>query len=182
MDFAAMAVTIVLVLLAGVEVGIVAGVALSLLLFLWRTSVPHIAIVGMVPGTEHFRNVDRHRVITSPDLLSLRVDESLYFANARVLEDRVLAEVAARPGVRNVVLMCSAVNMIDASALESLEAIADRLASAGIGFHLSEVKGPVMDGLRRSEFLAHFKGRIFLSQHEAFAALAAGTGPDPART
>ena len=182
MDFAAMAVTIVLVLLAGVEVGIVAGVALSLLLFLWRTSVPHIAIVGMVPGTEHFRNVDRHRVITSPDLLSLRVDESLYFANARVLEDRVLAEVAARPGVRNVVLMCSAVNMIDASALESLEAIADRLASAGIGFHLSEVKGPVMDGLRRSEFLAHFKGRIFLSQHEAFAALAAGAGPDPART
>jgi SulP family sulfate permease len=78
--------------------------------------------------------------------------------------------------------MCSAVNMIDASALESLEAIADRLASAGIGFHLSEVKGPVMDGLRRSEFLVHFKGRIFLSQHEAFAALAAGAGPDPART
>ena len=171
-DFAAMAATIVLVLMVGVEAGIVGGVAVSLLLFLWRTSTPHVAIVGQVPGTEHFRNVERHAVLTSPDLLSLRIDESLYFANARFLEERVMAEVAARPELRNVVLMCSAVNLIDASGLESLEAIAERLASAGIGFHLSEVKGPVMDALRRSDFLAHFRGRIFLSQYEAAAALA----------
>ncbi|NKE45321.1 sulfate permease [Roseomonas frigidaquae] len=170
-DFAAMATTILLVLFVGVEAGIIAGMALSLLLFLWRTSTPHIAIVGQVPGTEHFRNVDRHRVITNPALLSIRVDESLYFANARFLEDRVIAEVAARPGLRHVVLMCSAVNLIDASALESLEAIADRLRSAGIGFHLSEVKGPVMDALQRSDFFDHFKGQVFLSQHEACATL-----------
>jgi SulP family sulfate permease len=158
--------------MVGVEAGIFGGVALSLLLFLWRTSTPHVAIVGQVPGTEHFRNVERHAVLTSPDLLSIRIDESLYFANSRVLEERVLAEVAVRPELRNVVLMCSAVNLIDASGLESLEAIAERLASAGIGFHLSEVKGPVMDALRRSDFLAHFGGRIFLSQYEAAAALA----------
>ena len=170
-DFAAMAATIALVLLVGVEAGIVAGVALSLLLFLWRTSTPHIAIVGQVPGSEHFRNVERHAVQTDPALLSLRVDESLYFANARFLEDRILAEVAARPALRHVVLMCSAVNMIDASALESLETIADRLHSAGIGFHLSEVKGPVMDGLRQSDFFTHFKGRVFLSQYDAVQAL-----------
>jgi SulP family sulfate permease len=176
-DFAAMAATILLVLFVGVEAGIVAGVALSLLLFLWRTSTPHMAIVGQVPGTEHFRNIDRHQVVTAPGLLSLRLDESLYFANARALEDRLYAEVAARPGIRQVVLMCSAVNMIDASALESLEAIADRLEAAGVGFHLSEVKGPVMDALKRSDFHQHFKGRIFLSQYEAFAALA----PDEAR-
>jgi SulP family sulfate permease len=160
------------VLLIGVELGILAGVALSLLLFLWRTSTPHVAIVGRVPGTEHFRNVLRHAVITVPEVLSLRVDESLYFANARQLEDRILAEMAARPALRDVVLMCSAVNAIDASALESLEAIAARLGAAGIGFHLSEVKGPVMDRLRRSDFLAHFQGRIFLSQYDAFLALA----------
>jgi SulP family sulfate permease len=171
-DFAAMAATIVLVLMVGIEAGIVGGVALSLILFLWRTGTPHVAIVGQVPGTEHFRNVERHAVLTSPDLLSIRIDESLYFANSRVLEERVLAEVAVRPELRNVVLMCSAVNLIDASGLESLEAIAERLASAGIGFHLSEVKGPVMDALRRSDFLAHFRGRIFLSQYEAAAALA----------
>ena len=180
-DFAAMAATITLVLLVGVEAGIVAGVALSLLLFLWRTSTPHIAIVGQVPGSEHFRNVERHSVLTSPELLSIRVDESLYFANARFLEDRILAEVAARPALKHVVLMCSAVNMIDASALESLEAISDRLDSAGIGFHLSEVKGPVMDRLRRSDFYAHFKGRVFLSQFDAAAALGtAAYSPAPA--
>ncbi len=173
-DFAAMAATILLVLLVGVEAGIIAGVTLSLLLFLWRTSTPHIAIVGQVPGTEHFRNIERHRVLTSPALLSLRVDESLYFANARFLEDRILAEVAARPELEHVVLMCSAVNMIDASALESLEAIADRLQSAGIAFHLSEVKGPVMDRLRRSDFFQHFRGRVFLSQYDAATALTGG--------
>jgi SulP family sulfate permease len=174
-DFAAMATTILLVLFVGVEAGIVAGVTLSLLLFLWRTSTPHMAIVGQVPGTEHFRNVDRHAVITDPAILSLRVDESLYFANARYLEDRIYAEVAARPALRHVILMCPAVNLIDASALESLEAIADRLRAAGVGFHLSEVKGPVMDALKRSDFFEHFHGQVFLSQFEAVRVLASGT-------
>jgi SulP family sulfate permease len=174
-DFAAMAVTILLVLFVGVEAGIVAGVALSLLLFLWRTSTPHMAIVGQVPGTEHFRNVDRHAVITDPAILSLRVDESLYFANARYLEDRIYAEVAARPALQHVILMCPAVNLIDASALESLEAISDRLHAAGVGFHLSEVKGPVMDALKRSDFFEHFRGQVFLSQFEAVRVLDSGT-------
>jgi SulP family sulfate permease len=151
--------------------GIVAGVALSLLLFLWRASRPHVAIVGQVPGTEHFRNVLRHEVAQSPTVLTLRVDESLWFANAHWLEDTVAALVAARPQVRHVVLMCPAVNLIDASALESLEAINDRLTAAGVGFHLSEVKGPVMDRLRRSTFLDHLNGRVFLSQHQAMATL-----------
>ena len=170
-DFAAMAVTILTVLLVGVEAGITAGVSLSLLLFLWRTSRPHMAIVGQVPGTEHFRNVDRHDVITDPTILSIRVDESLYFANARALEDAIYDRIAVQPALQNVILMCNAVNAIDASALESLEAIAHRLGSAGVGFHLSEVKGPVMDALKRSDFMEHFKGRIFLSQFEAVQAL-----------
>jgi SulP family sulfate permease len=172
-DFAAMATTIVLVLLVGVEAGIVAGVALSLLMFLWRTSRPHIAIVGQVPGTEHFRNVERHKVITHPELLTIRIDESLYFANARFLEDTIYDQVAARPEIKQVVLMCSAVNLIDASALESLEAIAHRLSIAGVEFHLSEVKGPVMDALRRSDFFKHFTGKVFLSQFEAVRDLTA---------
>lgn len=171
-DFTAQAATIALVLLVGVEVGIVAGVVLSLVLFLWRTSRPHVAVVGQVPGTEHYRNVRRHQVTTRPDLLSIRVDESLYFANARFLEDTIYDAVAADPNIRNVVLMCPAVNMIDTSALESLEAIADRLESAGVGFHLSEVKGPVMDALRRSDFFEHFRGQVFLSQHDAVRGLA----------
>lgn len=176
-DFASMAVTMAVVLMVGVEAGIVSGVGVSLLLFLYRTSKPHVAVVGQVPGTEHFRNVERHAVLTHPELLSLRVDESLYFANARFLEDTINEAVALRPALKHVVLMCPAVNLIDASALESLEAVAERLNAAGIGFHLSEVKGPVMDALKRSEFFEHFKGRVFLSQHDAVATL---VGADPA--
>ena len=117
------------------------------------------AVVGQIPGTTHFRNVARHAVVTDPEILSLRVDASLYFPNARFLEDRVNQAVAANPAVRHVILECPAVNTIDASALESLEAINRRLKDGGITFHLSEVKGPVMDRLKRSHFLEELTGR-----------------------
>ena len=170
-DFAAMATTFVVTLLWGVETGITSGVILSLVLHLWRTSRPHTAVVGQVPGTEHYRNVERHEVITHPEIVSLRVDEGLWFANARFLEDRIAAVVAAQPAVRHVILMCPAVNAIDTSALESLEEINRRLREQGIGFHLSEVKGPVVDRLTRTDFLSHLNGRVFLSQHEAVSRL-----------
>jgi SulP family sulfate permease len=166
-----MAATILVTLGVGVEVGVAVGVGLSLVLFLLRTSRPHMAVVGQVPGTEHFRNVLRHAVVTSPKVLTLRVDESLYFANARHLEDRIYDLAAARPEITDVVLMCPAVNFIDASALESLEAVVHRLADAGVRFHLSEVKGPVMDRLERVHFLDHLTGKVFLSQHQAMAEL-----------
>ncbi|GGD46177.1 sulfate permease [Erythrobacter arachoides] len=170
-DFAAMAATIGVTLLLGVEPGVIAGVALSLALYLWRASRPHAAIVGRVPETGHFRNVKRHTVITDPRILTIRVDESLTYLNARWLEEFVLETVADHPQARHLVLMCSAVNSIDASALESLEAINHRLADAGIKAHLSEVKGPVMDRLQRSSFLDQLSGQVFLSQDEAFSNL-----------
>jgi SulP family sulfate permease len=171
-DFAAMAATILVTLGFGVELGIIAGVALSLVLHLYRTSRPHVAVVGQVPGTEHFRNVDRHEVVTVPEVFSVRVDESLYFPNARFLEDLVNDAVADEPRIRDVVLMCPAVNLVDASALESLEAINARLRDAGVRLHLSEVKGPVMDKLERSHFLHELTGQVFLTQYDALAALA----------
>ena len=178
-DFAAMAATIMVTLLIGVEPGVMAGVGLSLALFLWRASRPHAAIVGRVPETEHFRNVKRHKVFTDPRILTIRIDESLTYLNARWLEEYVLEQVAERPALRHVVLMCSAVNAIDASGLESLEAINHRLADGNISLHLSEVKGPVMDRLKRTHFLEDLSGRVFLSQDAAFAALAHDTGEDP---
>jgi sulfate permease, SulP family len=170
-DFAAVAATILVTLAAGVEAGVLTGVVVSLALFLYRTSRPHMAVVGLVPGTEHFRNVLRHEVRTSPHILSLRVDESLYFANARYLEDKLYDMVAQRPELRHVVLMCTAVNEIDASALESLEAINQRLDQLGVAFHLSEVKGPVTDQLVKSDFLKHLTGQVFLSQYKAIETL-----------
>jgi SulP family sulfate permease len=171
-DFAAAATTLVATLGLGVETGLIIGVLLSLALYLYRTSQPHIAVVGLVPGTEHFRNVLRHQVVDSPFLLSLRIDESLYFANARYLEDWINAAVAARPQLKHVVLQCSAINHIDASALESLEAIAHRLQAAQIGLHLSEVKGPVMDRLQKTHFLHDLSGQVFLTHYQALATLA----------
>ena len=147
-DFAAVLATILVTLGLGVEAGIGTGVAISVLLHLYKTSRPHVAEVGLVPETQHFRNVLRHRVETDPTLVTLRVDESLYFANARFLEDLVQARVTDGTPVRNVVLMFSAVNAVDYSALESLEAINRRLRDMGVGLRLSEVKGPVMDRLR----------------------------------
>lgn len=166
-DFAAVTITLLSTLLFGVEIGLVAGVALSLAIHLYRSSQPHIATIGLVPGTEHFRNVLRHEVRTSPKLLCLRIDESLYFANARNIEDRLNAEVASNPQLKHVVLQCSAINDIDASALESLEAIEKRLRESDICLHLSEVKGPVMDRLEKSDFLKHLSGQVFLTNYRA---------------
>ncbi len=170
-DFSAVAATILLTLGFGVEAGVTAGVVLSIALHLYKTSRPHVAEVGLVPDTEHFRNILRHKVITDPSLVTLRVDESLYFANARFLEDLVQDRIADDCPVENVVLMCPAVNEIDYSALESLEAINHRLTDLGIGFHLSEVKGPVMDRLRKSHFLDALNGKVFLSQYDAMKEL-----------
>lgn len=167
-DFAAMAATIGITLVAGVEPGVIAGVGLSLALFLWRSSRPHAAIVGRVPETEHFRNIDRHKVFTDPRILTIRIDESLTYLNARWLEEFVLEQVAEQKTVRHVVLMCSAVNAIDASALESIEAVNYRLQDSDICLHLSEVKGPVMDALKRSHFIDQLTGQVFLSQNAAF--------------
>jgi len=163
--------TILLTLVHSVEAGIIAGVALSIGLFLYRTSRPHSAVVGRVPGTEHFRNVLRHDVQLCPKVTFLRVDESLYFANARFLEETVMDLVTREPELQELVLVCPAVNLIDASALESLEAINERLRDAGVRLHLSEVKGPVMDRLRDTEFLAHLGGQVFLSTFDAWTTL-----------
>lgn len=171
-DFSAVIVTLLLTLAAGVEAGLVGGVVLSLLLYLYKTSRPHIAEVGLVSGTEYFRNVLRHKVQVSSQLASLRVDESLYFANARVLEDRVNALVSERPELRHLVMQCSAINDIDASALESLEAIDQRLRDAGLCLHLSEVKGPVMDRLQTTDFLKHLSGKVYLTHYQAVSELA----------
>ncbi|MBT7999328.1 sodium-independent anion transporter, partial [Planktomarina temperata] len=154
-------------LVVGVETGVIAGVLVSILIHLYKSSRPHIATVGQVPNSEHYRNVLRYDVITQPHILTIRVDESLYFANARFLEDHLLARATQQPQLRHVVLMCSAVNDIDMSALDSLEAVNKRLEDMGVSFHLSEVKGPVMDRLTGTEFLEQLTGDIFLSQKRA---------------
>ncbi|MDW8146658.1 MAG: sulfate permease [Roseiflexaceae bacterium] len=165
-------VTFAVVLLSGIEAGILAGVVFSILLFLWRTSRPHIAIVGRVGQSEHFRNVLRHQVQTCPHVVAVRVDESLYFANTRYLEDALLRIIAERPEVKHLVLIGSAINFIDASAMETLEALLHELRAAGVELHLAEIKGPVMDQLQRAGFIDRLGAeRVYLSTHQAMRAL-----------
>ncbi|MDM7932758.1 SulP family inorganic anion transporter [Tabrizicola sp.] len=177
-DFAAVAVTILVTLGLGIETGVSVGVALSVLLHLLNTAQPHVAEVGLVPGSEHFRNIHRHAVQTYPHVLTLRIDESLYFANARFLETMILDRISRSPDLREVILMCSAVNSIDYSALETLEALHNELAARNIRLHLSEVKGPVMDRLQQTHFLQHLSGKVFKSQYDAFHALAKADGAE----
>ena len=173
-DFAAVTTTILLTLGFGVEAGVSAGVILSIALHLYKTSKPHVAEVGLVAGTQHFRNINRHAVETDPSVVTLRIDESLYFVNARFLETLVRERLAQDTRIRHVVLMCSAVNEIDYSALESLEALNIWLTEIGVGLHLSEVKGPVMDRLKRAHFVDHLNGRVFLAQFDAWTVLTDG--------
>lgn len=170
-DFAAVFVTLILTLGFGVEAGVSVGVGVSILLHLYRTSKPHIAEVGLIEGTEHFRNVLRHDVQTDPSVISLRVDESLYFANAHYLEEAIYNRVMGDTAVRHVILQCSAVNDIDLSALEALETINKVLNEMDVKLHLSEVKGPVMDHLGSEQFLSDLTGFVFLSQFEAVKAV-----------
>ena len=172
-DFVAVAITIAITLLAGVELGVLSGILASISLHLHKTSQPHVAVLGAVPGTEHFRNVDRHNVVTHSNLVSLRIDESLYFANASYLETVIDTLTAGRDALEHVILQCAAVNEIDLSALEVLEEINRRLMNRGIKLHLSEVKGPVMDSLQRSDFLTQLSGQVFLTHYQAVQRLKA---------
>lgn len=171
-DGAAQAATIAGVLLAGVETGLMIGAGLSLLLFLYRTSRPHIAVVGQLGKTEHFRNVRRHEVRTWPGLVMLRIDETLYFANAPRVESELQAHIIEADHPHDVVLIMSGVAYVDTSGLEVLEALELALRRAGSRLHLAEVKGPVMDRLAGTDLLARLgKARVHLSAHDAVQAI-----------
>jgi len=176
-DGTALLVTFLGVILIDIEIGLLAGLLVSLGAILWRTGHPHAAVVGRVPGTAHYRNVDRYPdVETWPTLLLLRIDGSLYFANTALLERLVANHVADRDRLLHVVLICSAVNQIDHSAMETLEQLTANLRQAGLTLHLAEVKGPVMDRLQNSGLLQaithHGDGHVFLSTDEAVHTLA----------
>jgi SulP family sulfate permease len=160
------------VLALGVQAGVLVGVALSIGALLWRASRPHIAVLGRIPGTEHFRNIERYSADTAPGLLLIRIDAGLFFGNVGAVNERIESELIAHPGTRHLVLVLSAVNAIDTSALFGLAELNQMLREQGIGLHLAEVKGPVMDRLRHSDLPAVLNGRVFLSTAMAWDELA----------
>ena len=175
-EFAVMVVVGGLTLLVDSQAALVTGVALSVGLLLQRSANPHVARIGRVGGTEHYRNVERHEATSTPGVLALRIDESLVFTNARRLVSVVDHHLAALPDTQRVVLLMSPVNAIDYSALEALRALHDLLLERGIRLDLTEVKGPVLDRLRAGAWEKWFRGRVFLSHHQGMQDVA-GRGP-----
>lgn len=165
-------VTFFAVLLVGVENGILYGVGVAMLLFIWRTSKPHVAVVGRLGEGEIYRNVLRHKVQCWPEVIAVRIDESLYFANSKFLEDTVLGLIADQPAVRHFILIGTAVNFIDASALETLESLLRQLNDADVQLHLAAFKGPVLDGLQGIGFIDHLGAEhVHLTTHDAMVAI-----------
>lgn len=161
------------VLALGVQTGVVLGVLLSMGTLIWRVSRPHIAVLGRIAGSEHFRNIERYPATTRPELLVLRIDANLFFGNAEPVSERIEEELRAHPAARDLVLVMTAVSSIDTTALFALGELNENLRQRGIGMHLAEVKGPVLDRLRRAELLGRLNGRLFLSTAMACDALPA---------
>jgi sulfate permease, SulP family len=171
-DSMAFMLTFLGLIIFGVEIGILIGVVFSLGAYFWRASHPHVAIVGRIPGTEHFRNVERHRVEVDPKILTLRVDESLFFGNVQEIEEIIYAKIANNANLTDVLLLMPAVNRIDSTALLVLSDINRSLKYSNKRLHLAEVKGPVLDTLKHTEFYKELTGKCFLSGHQAYSELA----------
>jgi SulP family sulfate permease len=166
-DGLAMIATFLGVTCIDISTGLIIGIVLTFILLLWRISRPHIAVIGLIEGTQHFRNVSRYDVVTIPTIASFRVDENLSFLNAHVLKGYIITELSHNKAVKHVVINCSSISNIDLSALEMLEELNRELLILDIKLHLSEVKSPVMDRLVDSKLIKELTGQIFLSHYQA---------------
>lgn len=166
-DGIAMMITFLTVLFIDIATGLVVGVISALVLLLWKMSRPHIAVIGLVPKTQHFRNIKRHHTLTLSHICSIRIDENLSFLNAHSLKQFIINEISHNQQLKHIILNCSSISHIDFSALEMLEELNDELFLLNIYLHLSEVKGPVMDCLEHSHFLQQLNGQVFLSHYQA---------------
>ncbi len=169
------------VLLWSVGAALAIGVVGSIALLIQRTAQPHVARIGRVPGTHHYRNVERYRVECPPEVVGLRIDESLVFTNARGLADAVLARVREHRSVvgepRRVLLLMAPVNHIDVSGLTALQELHAALQAEGLRLEFSEVKGPVLDRLRAVGWLERYDVSLYLSHHDGVQAGEHGLRP-----
>ena len=166
-DGTAMILTFLGVICLDITTGLMIGVVSTFILLLWRVSRPHIAVIGLVEGTQHFRNVCRHDVVTSKHLISIRIDENLNFLNVNTLKEFIIVAISQHEQLKHVIINCSSISNIDYSALETLEEINADLSNLNIQLHLSEVKGPVMDRLHQTTWIQHLTGKIHLTHFQA---------------
>lgn len=154
-------ITFAATLLIGIEQGILVGVALSLAFFIWRSAYPHTTEIGYLPDEDVFRNVNRYpETRTFPNTLIIRVDRSLYFANTAFWENWLNDAALSRPDLRYLILDFSAVNDVDAVALETLEDLMISLQKRGVEVHIAGMKGPVRDIVEKAGWTEKFGTNI----------------------
>lgn len=164
--------TLVAVLMYNVEIGLIVGVLLSIAFLVRDSSRPYIAEVGRMPGTEQFKAISRYDVETVPHVAAVRIDESLYFANANQIENKLFKIIERRRGTKHLLLIFSAINRIDSSGLEMLYRVNDNLRGRGIRVHLADVKARPLRKLQQTEFITALSGRIYFTTDQAMQALA----------
>ena len=163
--------TLVSVLLLGIEEGITLGIFLTFASYLRKASHPHIAVVGRLPNTKHYRNIKRHHAETWAHLLLLRIDENITFANMNFIEEFIGAELRKAPSVKHIVLIFTSVSDIDTTALEALEQLNESLKKNDITLNFAEVKGFLLDKVQKSDLFLHLNGQLFFDAEDAVSKL-----------
>ena len=155
------------VLAFGLNTGLVIGLMVSFASLIWQSSHPHVAIVGELSDTGHFRNIHRHSVRTFEHMILLRVDESLFFGNSESVHRHIVDAMHAYPKATEIVLIMAAVNHIDLTAQEMLIKLNQELIAQGKRLHFSFIKGPVMDVIGDTPIITELSGRVYLSTVDA---------------
>ena len=170
-DFWMLIITFLATLGLGIEQGIGIGVILSLAIIIFRTSRPHIAELGQVPGTTFYRNVERFdAVLRREDLLIIRLDAQLYFANIDFFKDKVNELMQARPArsLRTIILNAESINAIDSTAMHALSDLIADWRKEGLRVLITGVKGPVRDSLVKGHLIEKIgKDNFYMSVQEA---------------
>jgi sulfate permease, SulP family len=163
------------VLTLGIEEGITLGIFLTFISHLRKTSKPHIAVVGRIPNTRHYRNINRHKVETWEHLLLMRIDESITFANINYIEEFIAQELKKSSKIKHLVLIFSSVSDIDMTALETLGQLSSQLKKESITLNIAEAKGFMLDKLQNSDFFNQLNGQLFFDTETAIQTLTKNT-------
>lgn len=155
LDFWLLFSTFISTLFLGIEYGIIAGVGLSIIILIFRTSKPYIAVLGAVPDSDFYKNSDRfNNVVIEEDILVVRFDAQLFFANASYFRDN-LDELADKKGeaLKLIVIDAESINRVDSTGADMLMERVKYYKSKGVSFYFAGVKGPVRDSLFRAGIL-----------------------------
>jgi len=165
--------TAALVLFWEVEAGLLVGVAASIVWLLANHRQPYLAELGLIPDTERFKNIKHAQTQTLEHCLFVRIDESITFINASVLEQSLLAKVADHEGLSNLIIVASGIHNIDATGAHMLTRFSQEMATAGLNLYVTDVKVPLAKQFTNFKLFADNPDGIGYSSIDLYRKLAA---------